>query len=508
MEQRASRTENVAKNIVWGYAANIVTMLLSFISRTIFIYTLGSDYLGLNGLFTNVLGILSFTELGIGNVMNYSLYKPLATGDTEKIKSLMALYKKAYRIIMFVVLGIGILVIPFLSYIIKDAGGIEHIYLYYGFFLFNTVTSYMVSYKNGLMNAAQKGYLVTNITAIVNVITVTVQCISLLAFRNYFVYLFVQAAFQLVQRIILSIYVDKQFPLLKEKNIEKLPREDKVVLQENVEAMVYHKIGDVCVNQTDNIIVSAFISLSTVGKLSNYTLVTSSINRIITVIFNSCIAGIGNFVATESQERKKDIFKAYNFLAFWIYGVIAVELFALLQPFVSVWAGEKNIIDNVTVILITLEFYLVGLRVAVANFKTTCGIFQADKYIGIVQAVVNLFISVVLAKLIGLPGVYIGTLAQGVVDIVWRPRLIYKLVFKESSKEYYVTWFGYLVLIVIIAFMACIVSEKILVQISLVRIVIAGIIILIMANSILYILFRKKKEFQFLKGKIEMITKK
>ena len=508
MDQGRSRTENVARNIVWGYIANFATMILKFISRTVFVYTLGSDYLGLNGLFTNVLGLLSFTELGIGGVLNYSLYRPLAVNDTEKIKSLMALYKKAYRVIMLVVLAIGLIIVPLLPYIINDAGEIEHVYLYYGFFLFNTVTSYMVSYKNGLMNAAQKEYVVTNITAAVNAVTVVVQCVALLVFRNYFVYLFVQAAFQLLQKIITSVYVDREFPLLKDKNVRKLPKEDTEILKNNVEAMVYHKIGDVCVHQTDNIIVSAFISLSVVGKISNYTLVTTSLSTIIAIIINNCVSSIGNFISVEAPERKKEIFRVYNFLAFWIYGFVAIELFALFQPFIQVWVGEENLIGSLTIGIIIIEYYFSGLRVAVANFKSACGIFQADKYIGIVQAVVNLVFSIALAKMIGLPGVYIGTVAQGVVDFVWRPRLVYKLVFKESSKEYYLTWFKQFAVFLMLAAASCFIASRILTQISLGRIIIAGFVILAFVNLILFAIYRKTTEFKFLQEKAAALIDK
>lgn len=506
--QKLSRTENVARNIVWGYITNIVTLLLNFVSRTIFIYSLGNYYLGLNGLFSNVLGILSFTELGIGSVLNFSLYKPLANGDNEKTKSLMAVYKKAYRAIMLCVLIIGIAIIPLLPYMIKDAGDVEHIYLYYSFFLFNTVTSYLVSYKNGLMDAAQKGYTVNNIIAVVNVITVGVQCITLLVYKNYLLYLFIQAAFQLLQRVATSYYVDRQFPILKEKNVENLSKEEKKVLKDNVAAMVCHKIGDVCVNQTDNIIISSCISLSVVGKMSNYTLITSALNKIIMGIFNNCVASIGNFVAVESKERRKQIFKVYIFMAFWIYGVVAIELFVVLQPFVKIWVGEENTVDYFTIALVLLEFYLLGLRVAVANFKTACGIFQADKYIGIVQAVVNLVISIILAKWIGLPGIYIGTLSQGLIDVVWRPYLVYRIEFKESPMEYYRIWFKYLIIIVMLSVVSYVVFSKFLMQPSLIRIIIAGVVIFVGANLILYAIFRNKEEFQFLRNKVESIIRK
>ena len=158
--------------------------------------------------------------------------------------------------------------------------------------------------------------------------------------------------------------------------------------------------------------------------------------------------------------------------------------------------------------IIILEYYFSGLRVAVANFKSACGIFQADKYIGVVQAVVNLVFSIILAKLIGLPGVYIGTVAQGVIDFVWRPRLVYKLVFKESSKEYYLTWFRQFVVFLTLAAASCFIASRILTEISLIRIIIAGLAILVFVNLILFIIYRKTAEFKFLQEKVAVLISK
>ena len=214
---------------------------------------------------------------------------------------------------------------------------------------------------------------------------------------------------------------------------------------------------------------------------------------------------MGNFISTEGHQRKKEIFKVYNFLAFWLYGFVAIELFVLFQPFVQVWAGTSNMIDNLTITIIVIEYYFTGMRVAVANFKSACGIFQADKYIGIVQAVVNLVLSIILAKWIGLPGVYLGTVAQGVVDLVWRPRIVYHQVFGESAREYYVQWLKYLALILCMAGICYVAAGFIFVKITLVRVVIAGVVVMLLVNGAFLLLFRKTEEFQFLWGKMQTL---
>ena len=223
----ASRSKFIAKNIAFGYVANIITLILNFISRTVFIYTLGDSYLGISGLFGNVLGILSFAELGIGTAMNYELYKPVAEHDYEKIKSLMKFYKLAYRTIAVVVATVGLLICPFLKYIVHDTNGVlngNSIYVYYLIYLFNTVISYFVTYKFSLVNAEQKSYIFTTINSITNLFTVGFQIIVLLVFRNFLLYLLTASIIGALQKIGVSIYLRHLYPYLSEKSVQKIDR--------------------------------------------------------------------------------------------------------------------------------------------------------------------------------------------------------------------------------------------------------------------------------------------
>jgi len=345
-----SRTTSAAKNIVWGYIGNFATMITSFLSRTVFIYTIGVTFLGINGLFLNILGVLSFSELGIGTAMNYSLYKPVAEGDTEKIKSLMHLYRSAYRLIALVVTVFGLVLLPFLPYIIKGEEGIRYIPIYYLIFLFNTVSSYFVTYKYGLINAEQKGYLLTNINSISSFAIALIQIFVLLIFRNFLLYLLVQAVAQLIQKVFTASYINKKHPYLSEKNVQKLEDSEKQALKTNVKALIVHKIGDISVYQTDNILISAFINVTLVGLISNYNLLLSTVTGFSSIIFNSLTAGFGNIIATESKEKQLQIFNVYHFLGFWLYGFIAICFIVLVQPFITLWIGADKLIGSFSMI--------------------------------------------------------------------------------------------------------------------------------------------------------------
>ncbi len=320
------RIENAERNIFFGIIGNIVSFILGFISRTVFIHNLSVTYLGVNGLYTNILSVLSLAELGIGTAMNYSLYKPVAENNYETIKTLMQLYKKIYRIIAIIITVAGLILLPFLKFIIKDPGNISQneLFLYYLIFLFNTVSTYFVSYKYSLVNAEQKNYIQSNIQVITSVAVLISQIIILKIFKSFMLYLIAGAVIGVVQKVFVHLYLNKQYPYLLEKDYIPLSKEEMKPIKKNITALMYHKFGDVMIHQTDNIILSSFINVTFVGLLSNYNLIILSVISFINTIFNSLISGLGNLIALDSKEKQYKLFKVYRFSAFWIYGMVLI----------------------------------------------------------------------------------------------------------------------------------------------------------------------------------------
>lgn len=436
-KKNRSRTEYAAKNFMYSTIGSISNSILGFLSRTVFIYTLGTSYLGLSGLFTNVLGMLSLAELGVGTAISFSLYKPLAENNSKKVWAYIDFYKKAYRLVAFVVASIGLALIPFLKYIIKGAEGIDNITLMYCIFLFNTVSSYLISYRTTVLSADQRNYLQTNINTVFNVIMNVFQMIVLVITRNYICYLLTQAVIQFSSKIYLNYYAKKMYPYLKEKHGEELSKEEKSTIYKKIKALIMHKVGEVSINQTDNIIISSFISIKTVGLVSNFTLIINLINTFVNSFFNSAIAGFGNIISTETEERRLKAFKKYDFLGFWFYGWTSICLFFLLKPFVTIWIGEDKLIDSVTLALLCTNYYFTGQRIPIGNVKVAAGVYEQDVWIPFVQSFINIIVSIYGAMHWGLKGVYIGTLLSSLVPNLVRPFVVYKAVFKVSSWDYY-----------------------------------------------------------------------
>ena len=493
-----SRLSMTFRNAFWSYISMIATFVIRFISRTTFIHFLGKEYLGINGLFTSVLGVLSFAELGIGTAMNFSLYKPVAEKNIEKIKSYMHYYKWAYRAVAAVVCVLGLALLPFLDVLVKDPGNVGDIRIYYLVFLFDTVISYFVSYKFSVAYAEQKGYLFTNINTIVSLTTVLTQIAVLIVWQNYLLFLIISSVVNLLKNIFVSRYLDHLYPYLRERNVKPLPNEDKKVLIQKVKALVIHKIGEVSVHQTDNIIISAFINVSTVGLISNYNLLITTVSSCISVLFNSATGSLGNLVATESSERQYQIFRIYRFICFWFYGFTAIALFVLSTPFITLWLGEEMIVSDVVIGLILLNYYMIGHRICLNNIKTVAGIVEEDRYVALIQAVVNLVASIALVRVIGLPGVYAGTVLQGLVSTVVKPIVVYKKMFGISSKHYFVDSVKYLVAVVL-GLMPCLAVRHILMQqINVFGFILNILVVAVVPNLLFLLCFFRREEFHYI----------
>lgn len=494
------RVQAAVKNIAFGQIGNLITQVLNFVMRTMFIHYLGDTLNGVNGLYTNMLSVLSMAELGIGTALNYSLYKPVARGDVEKIKSYMQLYKKAYRIIGIVVAVLGIACSPFLPYIIKHSEGIpvRDLTLYYYIFLFNTVSTYFVSYKYSLINAEQKNYIQTNIITITKMITVLLQMAVIITTGNFYAYLLTAAGVELMQKIFVSYYLNRRYPYLKEKDVKKLSKEETGEIVTKTKALMFHKIGDVARLQTDSMIISGFINTIISGFVDNYNMVLNSVANVVNIIFNSVLSSFGNLFATESRDKQYQIFKVYRFAACWIYGFSAIGFSMLLTPLIQLWLGEERTLAFSVVICILIDYYFKGDRIVLSNFKTAAGVFEQDKYLALIQGVVNLILSIVLVQKIGLVGIYIGTIVSGLIANVTKPIIIYRVILDKPVREYFTDSVKYIILLFALFLLLGSVKYVVMSSVTVVSFGLMFVIICVVFNGIFLLLFRKTEEFMYL----------
>lgn len=495
------RIQQAKKNIAFGFVSNFVILFMNFLQRTIFILILGQTLTGVNSLFSGILSMLSMAELGIGSALNYSLYKPVANKDYEKIKSYMLFYKKAYRVIAAVITVIGLALTPFLKYLVKNPGDntIQELTVYYLIFLFNTVSTYFVAYKYSLVNAEQRNYIQTNITTITKIVTVVVQIVVLLVTRNFLIYLLAQAAVELLQKIFVSRYLNRLYPYLCEKKVQKLEKEETAVIITKTKALMCHKIGDVARLQTDSIIISSFIDVGVNGIVDNYNYVITYVANFVNIIFNSVLSGFGNLVATESKEKQYEVFKVYRFFACWLYGFATVGFWYLLTPLIgNLWLNDEWVIGQGIVTLILIDFYFKGGRVVLANFKIAAGVFEKDRYLALIQGGVNLVLSIGLVQVIGLSGIYVGTVVSGLMANVIQPLIVYHDCFERKAISYFTDSLKYLCIIVGITLLLLPVKAAILQEVTFLRFLGMAVVITLVYNGVFWLAFGRSGEFRYL----------
>ena len=493
------RTKESIKNISISMLSQIVIILLGFISRKVFINSLGSEYLGINGLMSNVLSLLGLVESGIGVSIVYNLYKPLAENDERKVISLIQLYKKTYIVLSIVVFTLSLVIYPIMLKVVKSSETTVYITIIYFIFVLRNIISYLYAHKWSLINADQKGYVLVKYNIVFNIVTLLARIAILSITQNYIEYLLIEIMILVFQNIFNGRVVDKRYPYIKTKEIIPVEKETKNNIIKNVRALFLHNIGGYCVNGTDNILISAFINLKTVGLYSNYTMIIGQLSSLISPILGGINASVGNLIATESEDKSHQVFKVAYLVNFWIYSISVIFLYNTLEPFLNWWIGEGYLIDRFTFIIVLLNFYITGMRASISTFKNKAGIFVQDKYVPLIEAVINLGISIILVKYFGLVGIFLGTTISTLSIVFWNvPRLVYKYVFKYSLKEYFIKYFIYFILTIIVGGITTQVCNLLIEGTTFVILCIKGVICLIIPNIIYGLLFYRTKEFKYL----------
>ncbi|WP_279006555.1 lipopolysaccharide biosynthesis protein [Thomasclavelia cocleata] len=430
------RAENTFRNLKVSTLAQLFNMFLSFISRTVFIHLLSTEYLGLSGLFTNVLSILALSDLGIGNAIIINLYKPLAEKDEDTICKYMNFYARAYRIIGTVIIVFGLITMPFLNYIVKTDTDIPNLYIIYFLYVLNSAISYFCAYKRSIITADQKEYMNVINRNVFLVLQNILQIIFLLITKNYIVYISIMVICTFLSNLKISQVANKYYPYL-ENNKSKLSMSEIKKLFRDLKAMMYHKFGNTIINSTDNIIISSFLGVFWVGLYSNYSMIIGIITTFALLIFSSASASIGNLNATENSEKVFFIFRVMQFLGVWVYGFCSLCFIFLLNPFIELWIGNKYVLDSKTMVIIVLAFCIKGVVSISGTFVDSLGLFWNTRYKPWIMALLNIFISIIGAQIIGLRGVFIGTIMSYCLTSLWvDPYVLYKYKFKIRFIEY------------------------------------------------------------------------
>ncbi len=440
---KIERTKNTVRNIFAGSLNRIINFLLPFVSRTVILYILGTKYLGLSSLFSSILSFLSLTELGIGNALVFSMYKPIANNDTDTLRALLNTYRKLFRIIGIVVLCIGLSITPFLGNIIKDELPADiNVYILYIIYLLNSVLSYwLFAYKNAILQAHQRNDVESNIASIVTPASYIVMLLSLFLTKNYYLYVIWLPIFTVVTNVVRAIYVNRHFPNLKPSG--SISKSLSKSITKKVAALIGTKLNTVVLNAADNLVMSAFLGLSIIAIYGNYHYIMTSITGFLGIAYSAMTAGLGNSLQTESTEKNYRDFNKLSFMNSWLVGFCTVCLVCLYQPFMEIWVGTELMFPMYVVLQISLYFYIYMIRKIPVVYKDAAGIWWEDRFRPYVCMIVNVVLNVFLVQRIGISGIILSTVASLLISIPWENYTIFKYIFHCSSKSYYLKMFTY-----------------------------------------------------------------
>ena len=503
-----SRTKKLVRNSFAGTIAFCVQIIVTFISRVVFIKYLGIEYLGINDLYTNILSILSLADLGFETVLMYSLYKPIAEDNKQLICELIDTFKKLYRAIAIVIFIIGITLIPFLSHIIKDSGLDDfNLIVYYLFFLLNSVFSYLMVYKSALLQADQNVYIVKLIKAFSQLFCGILQIILIIVFRNYIAYLFTMLITTIINNLILNYKATQQYPFLQKCNTKSLQKEIKVRLIENTKSVFLYKIGTTIVNSTDNIFISMILGSTMVGYYSNYYTVIAAITSIIGIFNSSVIPGIGNFLAkNKNGQDRHQLFSSILMFYFLVATVFSSILFLCINQFIQLWVGKNYILNILDVLAIIISFYFQCIAHPLWIFRETSGLFKEIKPCILSMAFFNIIFSYVFGKQFGIAGIIGATTLSRLLTLFWyEPKVLEKNIFYSNSLDYWKKWIQYfLVSILSICVLIVFFMNKMNTFIGMIFKAFSSCLFVLF---LYLIFFRNSKEMRYLLSKIKQFNK-
>ena len=493
---KIERTRNTGRNILSGLITRIFQMLMPFIMRTMLIYCMGVQYLGLNSLFTSVLQVLNLAELGIGSAMVFFMYKPIAEDNDEEICALMLLYKTYYRVIGLVVAVVGLVLIPFLPYLVSGTIPEElSLQMLYLMNLAATVLSYwLFAYRSCILSAYQRNDVLNYVTLGTQVLQYSLQAVVLLVFKDYYLYVLAILVTQILSNIISAVISAKMFPQFKP--IGKISKEKRKIINAHIRDLFISKIGGVVLGSADTIVISAFLGLSMLAIYQNYFFIITSVCGFLEVTMNGILAGLGNSLVMESDEANRRIFRRVSILFTMLVFGCTCCFAGIFQPFMRIWMGDELMLPYGMVFSFCVYFIVYEYTRLFNTFKNAAGQWHHDRFRPLISAGVNLCLNLALVNVIQLYGIlWSSTFALGVIEIPWLIHNIFKIIYPHDSLKSYMASIGRYMLVGLIAWGITSVVTA-LIHLSECPAFILSVALSVLIPVLIYIVsFRKREDF-------------
>ncbi|WP_251496052.1 lipopolysaccharide biosynthesis protein [Otoolea muris] len=475
--------------------------MINIISRRFFIEYFGIEILGMNGVLTSIISMLSLTESGIGIAIAQSLYVPLALNHKEEVNQIIVLFKKLYRIIAFAILVLGLLLMPFLGYLVHTELEIHFVMAAYVVLLFNISFSYLLACYQSLLIADQRKYCVNFVLMLFNVIVNSLQILITLKTKNYFLFLIIKLISDNIQNVVLYYTAKKRYPYLSMKKIGALPVQYKEKLRKNISGLLVANLSTYLIFGTDNLLLSLVCGTAVVGLYSNYVIIIRAVKNILSQIFQGMTASYGNFLALKTKSEAFELFENVYFLNFWISSFCFSALFVLLNPFIEIWIGNEYLLPSGTVFLLCWNFYSDTMRSSIELVRSAAGLYSPYpffKYWSFLEAVLNLVLSLFLGSYLGVFGVFLGTSISSLISCYVMPWNVYKYVFDKTSVLFYHKYIVYQCICIISTVITYKLGNLVATYNIYAQFIVKMLLCCVMPNLIIYCVYRRRKEYRFI----------
>lgn len=497
------RSTNVVKSASIGVITNVIKVAIGFGYRTLFLKILTAEYLGVNGLFSNILQLLSLAELGVTTAIIYRFYDPIKEGDVQKVGRLMNFFQKVYMVIAAVIMVAGIALMPFMPHLINDADTVPadiNLYVVYVLFLLNTVSTYLFSYKLLLLNADQRNYQFSIIETLTVFVRYFSQALVLIISRNYTMSLAIGISATIIANWGFSRWVTSQYKEVFRVK-DSIDIADRRNIFKDTRACMYHKVGAVVLTGTDSAVLTKMVSLAAAGLYSNYSLIILSVQSAMSQLLGNYASSIGNARLSLEGHEYYSVYRKMLFFGLWISSLTATCIFVTVDDFIYVWLGKEYVFTAATTAALCIQYYMEVSSYINMSFINASGLFVKDRARPIIQSVVNLIVSIILARHIGIPGVFIGTIVSSLITVFWRvPYLLYRYDFKRRSTDYWIDYISFASVTVVYCGCAYIVKHILAIKTTWALLMAEAFMTVILINVIMVLCFGKRDEYQFVKA--------
>lgn len=502
-----SRIKKASKNLLFASLAQIVIILLNIVSRAVFVRVLDSQYLGVSGLFSNILSILALADLGIGSAITFSLYKPIQSHDNESIKSLMRLYRKCYWVIGSSIFFIGIILLPNIDWFIKERPSIGNLEFIYVLFVLQTSCIYFCSYKTEFLTATQNNYIIQQYKILFTCFQTSLQILYLLLFKEYIGFIILGIIFPLANNVYVSQLVNRKYPFLKEKALP-VSKSDIVVIKKNVTALFFYKVAQKLSATIDTIIVSKYMGIVEVALYSNYHFLLAYSDLLFIQVLGGITPSLGNLFAEGNMDKSVSIFKVVQYIYYWLGIYFGVAFIVLFNPFIKIWLGDEYLFSDSIVIALAISATITNFQRPCSLVRDAGGLFWYGRYRPVASAIINIVASVILVQYIGTIGVIVGTIISKLATYAWfDPYIVYKYKFKNGLKDYFFKYLNYWFHFVVLSFI-CVLVCNINPTSGIIEIFVDLIVVTVIVNGYLLAIGRNSEEYVYLKSNVLLPLKK